>query len=119
MHVQCLLKYVGGIKSNPTNGSLYRNVVFYDAITQLFGTIWNPNYFHLDENVPFYITNLKHKDYFGILYSTTKTIIEPRNINIAASLPDDILKSVILRAANTQNPAQKTGECLLGAASQS
>ena len=78
VNIHAQLMYVGGVKHNPINGSPYKNCIFYNARSAMLGTIWNTDYFELEENSQMYSTNLKRKDYFGVLlYTTSKTVIMP------------------------------------------
>ena len=120
MDIHSQMMYIGGVKYNPQNGSPYKNAVFYDGQTEMFATIWNKDYFQLEEHIKMFFTNLKRKDYFGVLlYTTSKTIIMPSNMESIERLPADRLTPFILRSANVQNPSQITTECIIGATFQS
>ena len=77
IHAQ--LVYINSVRFNPKNGSPYRNVVFQtDQDEIIYGTIWSKYLFNLEENVSMYITNLKKKDYFGLLlYTSGNTMVMP------------------------------------------
>ena len=114
IHAQVV--YLNSVRFNPKNGSPYRNVVFQtDQNEMIYGTIWSEDLFNLQQNTPLYITNLKKKDFFGmLLYTTTNTMVMASGVNSKPALTAHQLQPFKLRAVNVHNPVHQKVAGIMG-----